>query len=175
MLTGGPLAATSSALIVPAVPSALAALAPMKAMNSSRYTGPLCRGKGGLVLAFEREVVMMLVLCEVQIRRLSGHNIVKVDDVQHLLSVSLVQTYLYNGDHAVFLNRRPMSGQGKHGASHCEECERGLQDEACRFCSFGCKVRHLSRSIHAARFFLHCKVWWLGLARFQVFNSTIML
>jgi hypothetical protein len=121
-------------------------------------TVPLCRGKGGLVPAFETEIIVMLALCEVQIRKSSGHNVVKVDDVQHLLSMSLVQTYLYNGGYVVFLNRRPMLGQGKHGASHCEECERGLQDEACRFCSIGCKVRHLSRSIHAARFFFLCIV-----------------
>jgi hypothetical protein len=25
------------------------------------------------------------------------------------------------------------------------------------------------------KIFLHCKVWWLGFARFQVFNSTMML
>lgn len=94
----------------------------------------------------------MLDLYEVQIRRSSGNNAVKVEDVQHLLSVSLVQTYLINGDHAVFLNRRPMLGRGKSGASQCEECERGLWDEACRFCSLGCKVKP-SHSIHVARFF----------------------
>jgi hypothetical protein len=48
---------------------------------------------------------MMLALCEVQIWKSSDNNIVKVDDVQHLLSMSLVQTYHYNGDHVVFLNR----------------------------------------------------------------------
>jgi hypothetical protein len=93
VLTGGPLAATSSALTVPDVPSALAASAPMKAMNSSRYTGPLCCGKGGLVPVFEREIVVMLALYEVQIRKSSDNNVVKVDNVQHLLSMSLVQTY----------------------------------------------------------------------------------
>jgi hypothetical protein len=46
---------------------------------------------------------------------------VKVDDVQHLLSMSFVQTYLYNGGYVVFLNRRPMYGLGNHGVSHCEE------------------------------------------------------
>ncbi|AQK69710.1 PLATZ transcription factor family protein, partial [Zea mays] len=77
----------------------------------------------------------------IQIRRSSGNNVVKVDDVQNRLSVSLVQTYVYNGDYAVFLNRRPMSGHGKHGASHCEQCGRGLQDEDCRFCSLECKAK----------------------------------
>jgi hypothetical protein len=32
----------------------------------------------------------MLNLCEVQIQRSLGNNVVKVEDVQHLLSVSLV-------------------------------------------------------------------------------------
>ncbi|KAG0532142.1 hypothetical protein BDA96_04G083200 [Sorghum bicolor] len=76
----------------------------------------------------------------IQIRKLSGHNAVKVDDVQHLLSVSFVQTYLYNGGYVVFLNRRPMYGLGNRGVFHCEECERGLLDKAYHFCSFGCKA-----------------------------------
>ena len=113
----------------------------------------LCRGKGGLVPSFEREIVVMLALCELQIRKLSGHNAVKVDDVQHLLSVSFVQTYLYNGGYVVFLNRRPMYGLGNRGVFHCEECERGLLDKAYHFCSFGCKVRHLYLAQFMLKFF----------------------
>jgi hypothetical protein len=45
----------------------------------------------------------MLTLCEVQIQRSSGNNVVKVGDVQHLLSVSLVRTKLIHADPAVFL------------------------------------------------------------------------
>ena len=95
VLTGGPLAATSSALIVPAVPSALAALATMKAMDLSRYTGALCHGKCGLVLIFEREIFVMLALCEVQIWRSLVKNVVKVEDVQNLQSLPLVSCELY--------------------------------------------------------------------------------
>jgi hypothetical protein len=48
---------------------------------------------------------MMLTLCEVQIQRSSGNNVVKVEDVHHLLSVPLVQTNLIQTEPAVFLNR----------------------------------------------------------------------
>ena len=95
VLIGGVSAVTLSALAMLAVPSALAALATMKAMDLSRYTGALCHGKCGLVLIFEREIVVMLALCEVQIRRSSGNSIVKVGDVQHLRSVPLMSCELY--------------------------------------------------------------------------------
>jgi hypothetical protein len=114
VLIGGAPTVTLSALTVPAVPSALSASATMKL---SRYTRALCHGKCGLVLTFEREMVMMLTLCEVQ--RSSGNNVVKVEDVHHMLSVPLVQTNLIQAEHAMFLNRQPMSGHGKPGASHC--------------------------------------------------------
>ena len=81
VLIGGVSAVTLSALAMLAVPSALAALATMKAMDLSRYTGALCHGKCGLVLIFEREIFVMLALCEVQIWRSSGNNVVKVEDV----------------------------------------------------------------------------------------------
>ncbi|KAJ1278314.1 hypothetical protein BS78_04G070900 [Paspalum vaginatum] len=80
----------------------------------------------------------------IQIRRSSGHNVVKVAEVTHLLSLSLVQTYKINGVDAVFLNRRPMLGHGRPGPSHCEECQRGLQDAYSRFCSFGCKAEGIN-------------------------------
>jgi hypothetical protein len=74
-------------------------------MKLSWYTRALCHGKCGLVLTFEREIVMMLTLCEVQIQRSSGNNVVKVEDVHHLLSVPLVQTNLIQIEPAMFLNR----------------------------------------------------------------------
>jgi hypothetical protein len=115
MLIGGAPTVTLSTLTVSAVPLALAVSTTMKL---SRYTGALCHGKCGLVLTFEREIVVMLTLCEVQIQLSSGNNIVKVGDVQHLLSVSLVRTTLIHADPAVFLNRRPMLGHGKPDLSH---------------------------------------------------------
>ncbi|KAL6629000.1 hypothetical protein ACP70R_028765 [Stipagrostis hirtigluma subsp. patula] len=76
----------------------------------------------------------------IKVRKSSNHTVVKVAEVAALLDMSMVQTYLINGDRVVFLKPRPVSGQGKPGASRCQECERGLQDKACRFCSIGCKL-----------------------------------
>ncbi|RLN07491.1 hypothetical protein C2845_PM11G00170 [Panicum miliaceum] len=76
----------------------------------------------------------------IQIRRSSSHCLVKVGDLQHLLNVSQVQTYVSNGKPAVFLDKRAISGNGKKvGATKCEECDRGLHDAGCLFCSLGCK------------------------------------
>ncbi|CAN6237412.1 unnamed protein product [Urochloa humidicola] len=76
----------------------------------------------------------------IQIRKSSAHCMVKVSDVERLLSVSQVQTYLINGEDAVFLDKRKMSGRGRAGRTRCEECNRGLQDEGNLFCSLGCKA-----------------------------------
>ncbi|CAL5059792.1 unnamed protein product [Urochloa decumbens] len=48
----------------------------------------------------------------VQVRKSSAHCMVRVSDVEHLLSVSQVQTYLINGEEAVFLDKREMSALG---------------------------------------------------------------
>ncbi|CAL4889457.1 unnamed protein product [Urochloa decumbens] len=77
----------------------------------------------------------------IQIRKSSAHCMVKVSDVERLLSVSQVQTYLINGEEAVFLDKREMSGKGRAGKTRCEECNRGLQHEGALFCSLGCKVK----------------------------------
>jgi hypothetical protein len=115
MLIGGAPTVTLCTLTMSAMPIALATSATMKL---SRYIGALYHGKCRLVLTFEREIVVMLTLCEVQIQMSSGNNVVKVGDVQHLLSVSLVRTNLIHADLAVFLNRRPMLGHGKPDMSH---------------------------------------------------------
>ncbi|CAN6271770.1 unnamed protein product [Urochloa humidicola] len=77
----------------------------------------------------------------IQIRKSSAHSMVKVADVEHLLSVSQVQTYLINGEDAVFLDKRNMTGKGRAGRNRCKECKRGLQDERALFCSLGCKAQ----------------------------------
>ncbi|XP_004954678.1 uncharacterized protein LOC101775185 [Setaria italica] len=74
------------------------------------------------------------------IRKSSSHGLVRVADIERLLNVSLVQTYLVNGEEAVFLDKREISGKGRAGTTRCEECSRGLQDLASLFCSLGCKV-----------------------------------
>ncbi|KAG2649152.1 hypothetical protein PVAP13_1NG055600, partial [Panicum virgatum] len=77
----------------------------------------------------------------IQIRRSSSHCLVKVADLRHQLNVSLVQTYVVNGEPAVFLDKRTMSGKAKPGMTKCEECGRGLHDAGCMFCSLGCKAK----------------------------------
>ncbi|RCV05078.1 hypothetical protein SETIT_1G053000v2 [Setaria italica] len=83
----------------------------------------------------------------IQIRKLSGHGVVRVADVEALLNVSDVQPYLHNGHHVMFLNKRPMAGRGRAGEIRCEECERALLDVACRFCSIGCKLAALPEDL----------------------------
>nr|TKW37524.1 hypothetical protein SEVIR_1G052300v2 [Setaria viridis] len=79
--------------------------------------------------------------CSAQIRKSSSHGLVRVADIERLLNVSLVQTYLVNGEEAVFLDKREISGKGRAGTTRCEECSRGLQDLASLFCSLGCKAK----------------------------------
>ncbi|XP_025806636.1 uncharacterized protein LOC112885190 [Panicum hallii] len=79
----------------------------------------------------------------IQIRKLFGHGVVRVADVEALLNVSEMQPYLLNCHHVVFLNKRPMAGQGRTGEIMCAECERAILDAACRFCSIGCKLAAL--------------------------------
>ncbi|OEL32408.1 hypothetical protein BAE44_0006573, partial [Dichanthelium oligosanthes] len=76
-----------------------------------------------------------------QIRKSSGHAVVRVEDVERLLNVTDVQPCLLNDHHALFLNKRPMAGQGRTGEVRCEQCERALLDATYRFCSIGSKVR----------------------------------
>ncbi|KAL6341836.1 hypothetical protein AAG906_038080 [Vitis piasezkii] len=76
----------------------------------------------------------------IQIRRSSYHNAVKVMEVEKLLDVSGVQSYVVNKCKVVYLDRKTQVKPSNGNASHaCEVCRRGLLTNF-RFCSLRCKV-----------------------------------
>ncbi|KAI4364236.1 hypothetical protein MLD38_020357 [Melastoma candidum] len=108
----------------------------------------------------------------VQIRRSSYHDVVRVGEMQKVIDVSGVQTYVINSARVIFLNQRPQpkssssssqtqdnnlssyinKGGGPGGASSnhhhhhvCEICGRSLLDTL-RFCSLGCKLAGVRRN-----------------------------
>ncbi|CAL4976112.1 unnamed protein product [Urochloa decumbens] len=91
----------------------------------------------------------------IQIRRSSYHNVVRVSEIEDIMDISDVQTYIINSARVVFLTKRPQQrgcgvsiGKAPASSAHnCDTCGCALLD-VFRFCSLGCNLKGIKRDVN---------------------------